>query len=673
MANAQQISAYYSLFGFRFDNKSVATLKNKVKEIKDHISKQLSINVKITKFTIGKRELNAAIKAAAAEAGGVKLSINSFSVNATELRKAVQNAFDKGVTLRVNATARTSNSPRTTASSTGSTNRSSFGTSGGVLNRYGMSGLAGYATGVGVMNVNQISEDIQTSKVSLNTITGGRGVDAFQWMKNQGNELGFDYRSQLPIFSNYLGASVNKQGYDKSLESYKNLTQYGLTHGSDRVSLERAMLSIGQMWSKGKIMAEELNQQLAEAKGFSGVKAIIADAYQESTGGKLTGQKAEAALIEAMKKGLVETAKVMPLVTERMGIAAAGGKEAYLRTTGAQHNRFRNSMTNAVEVFGAGGFDEGMMRFFKFMADFLDEHSDDIRELGNSFLKLEKAFEKVFNVGERVISFFHTLNPELTNMATILLPLSLIMNKFSMALTGIGLVMDDIDTYMTGGDSMLGRFISYMKDLTGMDFTSVAAGFGVLGLAITAAFSPLITVIGSITALIEAHKYVQSLNKDNSAQVGRGGLPSSKDLREGMFTKAKNKLQGTFLGNTFLPVAAGASAALPWLFNYVAKDKGDKVDWRIPEGAVKAGSFSAEELERLQVAVGTQQMTPSQAMSYFNSRISTPAGSIGNSDKPMIFNINGEFNNVTMTLEDLIKNAGAQFTGGTQPAKPSGG
>ena len=66
-------------------------------------------------------------------------------------------------------------------------------------------------------------------------------------------------------------------------------------------------------------------------------------------------------------------------------------------------------------------------------------------------------------------------------------------------------------------------------------------------------------------------------------------------------------------------------------------------------------------------------MTGAQAINYFNKRISTPAGAIGNSDKPMIFNINGEFNNVTMTLEDLIKNAGAQFTGGTQTAKPSGG
>lgn len=374
-----------------------------------------------------------------------------------------------------------------------------------------------------------------------------------------------------------------------------------------------------------------------------------------------------------MKKGLVETAKVMPIVTRRMGVEAAGGLEAYNLTTGAQHARFSNSLTNAVEVFGKGGFDEGMMRFFKFMADFLSNHQDDIKVLGENFLKLEKSFERIFTIGERVIGFFNRLNPTLTNMGIILLPLTMIMNRFSMAMTGIALVMDDIDVYISGGDSMIGRFVSYMKDLTGMDLTSLAAGFSLLALGITAAFSPLIASIVAIASLIEAYKYVQGLNKDNSGEVGRGGLPTSKDLREGLFTKSKTKLQGTFLGNTFLPVAAAGSAMFPSLFNYLAKDKGDKVDWRGPEGAVAAGAMLPDELERLKLAVGTEQMTPAQAINYFNNRMSTPSGAYGNSDKPMIFNINGEFNNVTMTLEDMIKNAGAQFTGGSQPAKGNGG
>lgn len=264
MASAQQISSYYASFGFRIDTASVTKLKSSITSIKDFVSKQLSINVKINKFTIGKRELNAAIKEAATQAGGIRLSINSFAVNATELRRSVQQAFDKGVTLRVNATTRTRDPAIARPRSQGDAGRGNngFGSTGGVLNRYGISGLAGYATGVGVMNVNQVSEDLQSSKVSLNTITGGRGVDAYQWIKNQGNQVGFDYKNQLPVFSSYLGASVNKQGYNNSLESYKNLTQYGLTHGSDRVSLERAMLAIGQMWSKGKIMAEELDIRL---------------------------------------------------------------------------------------------------------------------------------------------------------------------------------------------------------------------------------------------------------------------------------------------------------------------------------------------------------------------------------------------------------------------------
>ncbi len=669
MASAQQISSYYASFGFRIDNASVSKLKTKVQEIKSFISKQLNINLRISRFTISKASLNTAIKEAIKKTGGIKLTVNAFSVNATALRLAVQAAFNSGTVLRVKVIPVIQHTNLPTIRTGGGGGGNSGGS--GVLNRYGIQGIAGYATGVGVMNVNSVSEDLQSSKVSLNTITGGRGVDAYQWIKNQGNQVGFDYKNQLPVFSSYLGASVNKQGYDNSLESYKNLTQYGLTHGSDRVSLERAMLAIGQMWSKGKIMAEELNQQLAEAKGFSGAKSIIADSYQESIGGNLVGQKAEAALIDAMKKGLVETAKVMPIVTRRMGIQAAGGLAEYNMTTGAQHARFTNSLTNAVEVFGKGGFDEGMMRFFKFMADFLERHSEGIRKLGENFLKLEKAFERIVAVGERIFKFFNDLNPTLTNMGIILLPLTLIMNRFSWAMTGIALAMDDLDAYMSGGDSMIGRFVSYMKDLTGMDFTSLAAGFGLLALGITAAFSPLIASIAAIAALVAAYKYVQSLNKDNSSEVNSGGLPSSKDLREGVWTKGKSKLQGTFKGDVLLPIAASGSAMFPSLFNYLAKDKGDLVDWRAPEGAVAAGSMLPDELERLKLAVGTKQMSPAQAISYFNNRMSTPSGAQGNSKQPLIFKLDGTFNNQIVKIDDIY-NALPYFQNGSQPAKSNG-
>lgn len=255
MASSIEIAAYYSKFSFKLDTASITKLNAKIKEVKEYISKQLSINVKISKFTISKRELNAAIKDAAKDAGGIKLAINSFAVNATELRKSVQAAYGAGVTLNVKAVSRGSGGSQGQGRPRGSSASNEFDRADRILGRSGLRAVAGYAAGVGVMNINQISEDIQSSKTSLNTITGGRGVDAFQWIKDQGNSMGFDYRSQLPVFSSYLGASINKQGYDKSLESYRDLTMYGQTHGADRVSMERAMLAIGQMWSKGKVMA----------------------------------------------------------------------------------------------------------------------------------------------------------------------------------------------------------------------------------------------------------------------------------------------------------------------------------------------------------------------------------------------------------------------------------
>jgi len=251
---ATEISSYYAKFGFKIDNASVSALNRKITDVKNNISRQLNLNIRINRFTIGQRDLNRAIQRAVNESGGIRLPINSFSVNAVELRRSVQRAFNTGVTLRVNAIA--NNSSNRTASN--ASNNSYRGGTSSYLGRYGIGALAGVGAGYGLMGINQRSEDIQSSKVALNTITKGRGVDAFQWLKNTANAQGFDYTNQLPVFQSYMGASINKQGYDKSLQSFSDISQYGLTRGADRVGLERAMKAIGQMWSKGKITAKTL-------------------------------------------------------------------------------------------------------------------------------------------------------------------------------------------------------------------------------------------------------------------------------------------------------------------------------------------------------------------------------------------------------------------------------
>lgn len=648
---AIQVSSYFAKFGFKLDPTSINKVKSEVHYLKKFIANQLK-NIKIEKLEIGKlkinkSDINRAIKEAVNSGkGGIILPISRFSINVAELRKAVREAYYNGVVLTVNAVP-SKNFPfgKTPQSRSPYAGRSTLSGAFGA----GIGAAVAGATGYGIFSINQRSEDIQSSKVSLNTITGGRGVDAFQWIKNQGNALGFDYTSQLPIFSNYLGASINKQGYENSLQSFRDLTTYGLSHGADSQSMEKAMLAIGQMWSKGKIMAEELNTQLAEAKGFSGTKSIIAQAYQESIGGKLSGQKAEAALLEAMKKGQVITEKVMPIVTRLLGEQASKGLQEYQLTTAAQHNRFRNTLSNSIEVFGKGGFDEGMMRFFKFLSEFLDKHSEDIRRLGKGFLELEKAFERIVSGSGALMA--------------VLVPLWAVIN------TGIGKfgllvgVLDEISVFISGGDSLLGRLTKYLEDLTGLDYNVIASGMAVVGFAITRAFSPMIAAVVAIGALIEAYKYVQGLKSKELPSVPSSGAPSLKDINNASsinLAKATENSSG-FLGKSYSWFRLASNAAgnatgfsFDTLRGYQYANSGTVNQLGL---ALKEGLITEDEQDRYFRAMGVGLMSVDQVisnLSQIRSRRDNPNIFPARQIPPIEITLNGSFNNERVNVMDLL-------------------
>lgn len=655
MTASTEIAKYYASFGFKIDPTSITNLKRNIESVKASLAKTLNITLNVSKVSIKKRELNASLKEEMGKIGGVKLSINSFAVNAVELRRSVQAAFDKGVTLRVNAQTRTSTStPRSPRPQGGG------GATNGVLSRYGLQGLAGYATGVGFGNMNQMSEDLQTGMVALDTITKGRGTDAYGWLKNQAGEVGFDFRSQLPQFSNFLGASINKLGYDDSLNTYKSITNYGLTHGADRVSSERAMMALGQMMSKGKINAEELNQQLAEAKGFSGVKSIIAEAYQEKIGGTLTGQKAEEALIAAMKKGLVNTMEVMPIMARRM--AEQSDLSNYQKTTVAAHGRFSTSLVTAMERFSKGGFGEGMTRFFSFLAKWLDSHGSQIENLGKAFLILEKVFESIVSVGGTLISFFADINPAITLLAA---SIGILYSKFKMMGIVWGilyLIFDDIDTYISGGDSLLGRFFTYMKDLTGLDLQGFAVGLGAIGIAITAAFSPITAAILSIGALIEMYKAVKAYDEANSttAERNRRGagriLPSQADLEAGYIAGLQQEAN-----NATNPLSGFVKQMGAWnagLNQYVAPNLSKSAISSSANLGEYTKYLSADEQQRLRYAVGSGTWTEQNALDYMESRKQQVNASRNGSPQPTTIVNNVTANGVIGNTDDFANHVG---------------
>jgi len=394
---------------------------------------------------------------------------------------------------------------------------------------------------------------------------------------------------------------------------------------------------------------EELNNQLAEAQGFSGAKEVLSLAYQESKGGNLTGQKAEAELLAQMKKGNVIAEKVLPIFSRMLGEQAAGGREAYLNTTGAQHNRFKNALSSSIETFGMGGFDKGMTNFFKFMADFLTKHSEDIRNLGKAFLDLEKAFERIVQGA--------------APLAALLLPL------FALLGTGVGKiallisVLDDLSVFVRGGDSVLGDLVNFLTELTGLNYNAIAVGLGVIGVAVTAAFSPMIAAIAAVGALIEAYKYVQGLKNQTAPTAPQVGAPSIDDINKFSsinLAKATETNTGAFgKGYAWLRSATNAAGNATGLSfdNIRGYQYADRSTVQKLQAALRDGTITEDEQDRYFRAMGTGMMSGDQVLSNLSmlgSKRNNPNIFPSQQIPPIELYLNGTFDNQKVNVLDII-------------------
>ncbi|VVP91906.1 hypothetical protein PS914_03209 [Pseudomonas fluorescens] len=110
--------------------------------------------------------------------------------------------------------------------------------------------------------------------------------------------IGADYTKNR---TNLMDAGMSDSKAEKTLHGFLS---FGKGTGMTSDAMKGVMNAMGQSLSKGQLMSEEWKSQIAEH--LPGAGKLGGEAYQMVTGGKLTGEKATAALSDAMAKGLIK-------------------------------------------------------------------------------------------------------------------------------------------------------------------------------------------------------------------------------------------------------------------------------------------------------------------------------------------------------------------------------
>ena len=119
------------------------------------------------------------------------------------------------------------------------------------------------------------------------------------------------------------------------------------------------------------------------------MKGLVAEAYQLKLGknasNMLKGDKAITALTDAMKKGSVKTAELIPFLDALMRRDAAPGLAQARQSSIAGENRFGNEKDRFWDNFQKGGGESGVKKFWDMAAGMMTWFADNGAELGYSF------------------------------------------------------------------------------------------------------------------------------------------------------------------------------------------------------------------------------------------------------------------------------------------------
>ncbi|EFA5128111.1 phage tail tape measure protein [Escherichia coli] len=220
-----------------------------------------------------------------------------------------------------------------------------------------------------------------------------------EFTKSLAQTTGLDIAELQSQFAGFGASAKESMGIQGSEELFRNMIGYSRLMGRSEEEIKRALTALSQMASKGKIQAEELKGQLAEA--VPGMVQVFA---------KATG-KTEQELFDAMKKGALKSADTLQKVTQELNkqITAKGGWKTISESTQAQLGNLKNSWNTTLDSIFKGS-ENGLQDFTRSLTTLLNALGGSGKSLGESLGSLmsdmSHGVDNLTDISYRVRAFF---------------------------------------------------------------------------------------------------------------------------------------------------------------------------------------------------------------------------------------------------------------------------
>ena len=283
------------------------------------------------------------------------------------------------------------------------------GGSAGIFSRYGGPAILGGATLYGGSALNRANQEIISAQLTTQAVVEaqglkGEGPAAFEWLRGQGNRIGFSYLDQAQDYNNFLSNSLGAgRTLDQAQNTYLGFAEYARAMGTSPARQKLVMNALSQMEAKGTVSMEELRRQMAES--MPGTMSVFAEALQRQTGGGLQGQEAMQALMEAVPEGRVKS-DILPIVSEILRERAKPKLDIAMKTSQAEQARAVNLLTDFTNIASKAGLEEGFSRIFRTFTDGLSKSEGLVKSLAEGFNNVTVAARNLLLVPQSISRMF---------------------------------------------------------------------------------------------------------------------------------------------------------------------------------------------------------------------------------------------------------------------------
>ena len=257
---------------------------------------------------------------------------------------------------------------------------------------------AGYA----VKEVVEAGREVQKMQTVMLMASDGQKDQLdhnLKFVKDSAVEMGISYTEFGNAYAKMLSATKDSDLSLKSKEDmFTNLSKYMVAIGTTADDQKGVFRALTQMFTKGKVQAEEI-LQMAE-RGVPAAMEIKKAALQ---GLKMTEKEFDL----AQKKGLLDPSKLLPLMSKALGDLAVktGAYDQAVKSSVASQERLITKWKIFAHAIMQGGLDEALSKIFDGLGDLIEILTPVIQGIGI-------AIKSVYDLVSAIITWYGE-NPKL--------------------------------------------------------------------------------------------------------------------------------------------------------------------------------------------------------------------------------------------------------------------